>query len=245
VSDSASSRPRASAESVLAPLFKNNFNFDISKITFKFGFTGTGAAITITNAATLDLDYWNTPDLKRQPKLPAHEIAHSVQYEHLNLTGGGNFRGIGSLIVWLMRSSSTRREEAMNKLSVLLALVYLPGCEPRTGVRVAREGVGCVVEVGACSWRDRVMNVQHIEVRRYTPGQASANTCALTAQTGDAALERWHYGAKVAGFQMVGCSPLEPGGAYEVSIDILPVGVTGHFTIDGRGDVKMIDGGCP
>jgi len=133
----------------------------------------------------------------------------------------------------------------MNKLSVLLALVCLAGCEPRTGVRVVREGVGYVVEVGACTWRDPAMIVRYIEVRREAAGQAAGNTCVLTAQGGDTALERWHYGAEVAGFQMVGCSPLEPGEAYEVRVHTRPTGATGHFTIDGRGDVKMIDGGCP
>jgi hypothetical protein len=87
--------------------------------------------------------------------------------------------------------------------------------------------------------------VQYIEVREEAPGQASGNTCALTAQGDDTALERWHYGADVAGFQMVGCSPLEPGGAYEVRVRTRPTGATGHFTIDACGDVKMIDGGCP
>ena len=95
MSDSASSRPRASAESVLAPLFKNNFNFDISKITFKFGFTGTGAAITITNTVTLDQDSWNKLDPEGQRQVLAHEITHSVQYEHLNFARGGILRGIG------------------------------------------------------------------------------------------------------------------------------------------------------
>jgi hypothetical protein len=89
------------------------------------------------------------------------------------------------------------------------------------------------------------MAVRYIEVRSDAAGQASGNTCALTAQDGDTVLERWHYGVDVAGFQMVGCSPLEPGAAYEVRVTTRPAGGSGHFTIDDRGDVKMIDGDCP
>jgi hypothetical protein len=44
----------SSAKVVLGPLFKNNFDFDISKITSDSGFTGSAAAVTFHNTVTIE-----------------------------------------------------------------------------------------------------------------------------------------------------------------------------------------------
>jgi hypothetical protein len=138
----------------------------------------------------------------------------------------------------------TPRDNA--RISVLLALVCLTGCEPRSGVRVVRDQTGYLFTIEACSSRkDRAMGVRYIEVRRVPPGEGSGNTCALTSQGVDTALQRWHYGADVVGYQKVGCRLLEQGATYEVEVATRPIPVNGHFTIDRRGDVTMIDGECP
>ena len=131
----------------------------------------------------------------------------------------------------------------MNKLYVVLIVTCLSACEPRAGVRVARDGDGYVVDVLNCSW-DRAMVVRDMRLSKDATGQDSEVMCALTPHDGNALLERWRYGADVAGFQRVGCPPLERGTAYKIDVDTAPAGVTGRFTIDGNGDVKMIVGEC-
>ena len=126
----------------------------------------------------------------------------------------------------------------------LLAMVCMTGCDPKAGVRVVRDGTGYVVEVTNCSSKSRPMGVQGLVVRKDGAGQASGNTCELTAKISGGSLELWHYGEEVAQFQLVKCSPLERGAAYVVDVATHPGGALGHFTIDAHGDVKMIDGEC-
>jgi hypothetical protein len=132
----------------------------------------------------------------------------------------------------------------MIKLSVLLAMVCLTGCDPQPGVRVVRDGAGYVVEVTNCSSRARPMGVQDIVVRKVGAGQAPGNTCELTAKVAGDLLERWRYGEEVAQFQLGKCSLLERGATYMVDVVTHPGEALGHFTIDAHGDVKMIDGQC-
>jgi hypothetical protein len=110
----------------------------------------------------------------------------------------------------------------MNELCVLLAITCLSACEPRTGVRVVRDGNSYVVVVLNCSWT-RAIAVRDLEVYREAAGQASEVVCALVPDVGGGLLERWRYGTDAVGFQRKACSPLERGAAYEIKVGTRPL----------------------
>jgi RHS repeat-associated protein len=80
------------AKAILGPVFKQNFNFDISKVTFEFGWTPSGvAAYTVGNEVVLNEDKWDAMTPKERMHLVAHEMTHSVQYERFGNTSFFNF----------------------------------------------------------------------------------------------------------------------------------------------------------
>ena len=69
---------------LLAPHFKENFNYDPSNIVFVFDHSDVWNGFTPLEGYTkLDTAYWNSRHAGYQLRLIAHEVMHSVQYSRI------------------------------------------------------------------------------------------------------------------------------------------------------------------
>ena len=125
----------------------------------------------------------------------------------------------------------------------LLIMICLGACGPRPGVAVARDGDGYVLNIFNCAMGGKLI-VTYIKISKGDVNNDAGEQCELVAHGEDRTLERWRYGVESAGFKLSRCLPLERETTYNVHVGARPWAAVGHFSVDGHGDVKMIDGDC-
>jgi phage major head subunit gpT-like protein len=73
------------ASDILAPFFKTNFFYDVSKVRISFGYTFGQAAYTVDRGITIDWNVWHGLTDRGKMKLLAHEITHVIQYDTMGI----------------------------------------------------------------------------------------------------------------------------------------------------------------
>lgn len=130
--------------------------------------------------------------------------------------------------------------------------VLVGGCDrPRRGVVVVREADHYIVSLLNCGdpkWDHPP--VWEVVVEKARSGEPIELQCKLyisfkQGEEGSDSLTQWRYGSEPQGFVLEHCAALETGTTYEVNIFARPGLAKGHFSVDGNGNVTMIDGPCP